>query len=90
MFKIRNPFKREIDKNSIGSNIPLNIPKPEMSKEQATTSQPKEREESRATEIEIIIAKIDALKFQYEVLNEKINNIEKMVKEIYEMARSSS
>jgi len=36
-----------------------------------------------------LIAKIDALKFQYEALNEKISNIEKMVKEIYELAKSS-
>jgi len=90
MFRIKNPFKRESDKTSIVSNIPLNIPRPEMTTEQPAISQPKEREESRATEIEILIAKIDALKFQYEVLNEKISNIEKMVKEIYEMAKSSS
>jgi len=90
MFGIKNPFKRERDKTSVGSNIPLNIPKPEMTTEQPATSQPKELEGSRTSEVEILIAKVDALKFQYEVLNEKISNIEKMVKEIYEMAKSSS
>jgi molecular chaperone GrpE (heat shock protein) len=48
-----------------------------------------EKREEKKPEIEVLLAKIDALRFQYEALNEKISNIEKMVKEIYEIAKAS-
>jgi predicted nuclease with TOPRIM domain len=91
MFGIKNLFKRE-EKASL-TNLQtlsqiqeqynnIHIPK--------NQEQPKETQENKKTEIEILIAKIDALKFQYEALSEKISNMEKMLKEIYEIAKSSS
>jgi hypothetical protein len=91
MFGIKNLFKKEEKENV--SNLPL----PSSVQQQETkinVEQPKEEskevQENRKTEIEILIAKIDALKFQYEALSEKISNMEKMLKEIYEIAKSSS
>jgi vacuolar-type H+-ATPase subunit I/STV1 len=91
MFGIKNLFKRE-EKASL-----TNLQTPPQIKEQDNSihipknqEQPKEVQENKKTEIEILIAKIDALKFQYEALSEKISNMEKMLKEIYEIAKSSS
>ena len=91
MFGIKNPFKKE-EKENIS-----NLPFPSSVQQQETKinveqpkEEPKEVQENKKTEIEILIAKIDALKFQYEALSEKISNMEKMLKEIYEIAKSSS
>ncbi len=90
MFKIGNPFKKE-KKDNI--EVPASL-LPEIqgeAKDEAVGKIPEITvQNEKKVEIEVLIAKIDALKFQYEALNEKINNIEKMVKEIYEMAKSSS
>ena len=91
MFGIKNPFKKE-EKANANNLQPLpqaqdqynDIDIPKIQEE------PKKIQENKETEIEILIAKIDALKFQYEALSEKINNMEKMLKEIYEIAKSSS
>ncbi len=86
MFGIKNPFKREVKT----SDVPEIFKPVELGmREEASHIEPKEKEE-RKNEFEVLIAKIDALKFQYEAVNEKISNIEKMVREIYEMAKSSS
>jgi hypothetical protein len=91
MFGIKNLFKR---KEKVGI---ANLQTPSQIQEQYNNinipknqEQPKEVQENKKSEIEILIAKIDALKFQYEVLSEKISNMEKMLKEIYEIAKSSS
>jgi len=90
MFRIKNPFKKEENRSKAISDIPSNIAKSERSMEQTAVLQQEKVEESRAPEIEVLIAKIEALKFQYEALSEKVGNIEKMVREIYEMAKASS
>jgi len=91
MFGIKNLFKRKEKVGIANLQTPpqiqeqynnINIPK--------NQEQPKEVQENKKSEIEILIAKMDALKFQYEVLSEKISNMEKMLKEIYEIAKSSS
>jgi len=91
MFGIKNLFKR---KEKVGI---ANLQTPSQIQEQYNNinipknqEQPKEVQENKKSEIEILIAKIDALKFQYEVLSEKISNMEKMLKEIYDIAKSSS
>ena len=82
MFRIKNPFKKE-------ENVNLNIPTTPLPSAEQKVSQPKELED-RKVDFEVLVAKIDALKFQYEALNEKVSNIERMVKEIYEIAKSTS
>ncbi len=81
MFGIKNPFKKEKK-----AELPKEIENPLT---QIPEAQKTETKEEKKPELEVLIAKIDALKFQYEALNEKISNIEKMLKEIYEMAKSS-
>jgi DNA mismatch repair ATPase MutS len=83
MFGIKNPFKKEKKEA-----LPLTQPLP--AKQESVKVEETSPQESKKTEIEVLLAKIDALKFQYEALNEKINNIEKMVKEIYQLAKESS
>jgi hypothetical protein len=86
MLGIKNPFKKEKKDILPLTQEPLQTSiKQEIVKAEEALSQ-----ESKKTEIEVLLAKIDALKFQYEALNEKINNIEKMIKEIYQMAKESS
>ncbi len=41
-----------------------------------------------SSKIELLIAKVESLKLLYETLKEKVDNIEKMTKEIYEMAKN--
>jgi hypothetical protein len=87
MLGIKNPFKKE--KKEVDIPLPPQPPPPAEVKEESVKFEPP-IQETKIKEIEVLNAKIDALKFQYEALNEKINNIEKMVREIYEMAKSSS
>jgi hypothetical protein len=86
MLGIKNPFKKE--KKEVDIPLPSQQPPPAEVKEESIKVEP--APETKIKEIDVLNAKIDALKFQYEALNEKINNIEKMVREIYEMAKSSS
>jgi len=44
--------------------------------------------EAVKAKIDLIATHIDSLKVQYTVLNERLENLEKMVKEIYQMAKS--
>ncbi|MCS7094106.1 MAG: hypothetical protein RMJ18_02910 [Candidatus Aenigmarchaeota archaeon] len=59
-------------------NIP---PPPPVMKEE-----PKDRGE--VEKIDLVIDKINNLKLDYEILKEKVEKIEKMVEEIYNMAKS--
>jgi hypothetical protein len=91
MFGIKNPFKKEEKANISYSPLTSSAQEGETKiNVEQQKEEPKVTQESRKTEIEILIAKIDALKFQYEALSEKISNMEKMLKEIYEIAKSSS
>ena len=91
MFGIKNPFKKEEKVNISNSPLPSSVQESETKiNVEQQREEPKGTQENKKAEIEILIAKIDALKFQYEALSEKINNMEKMLKEIYEMAKSSS
>jgi hypothetical protein len=86
MFGIKNPFKKE--KKEVDIPLLPQQPLPTEVKEESVKVEP--IPETKIKEIEVLNAKIDALKFQYEALNEKINNIEKMVREIYQLAKESS
>ncbi len=44
--------------------------------------------ETLKAKMDLILAQLDSLATQYQVLNEKINLIEKMLKELYSMAKS--
>ena len=44
--------------------------------------------ENLRTKMELILSQIDTLKAKNDTMNEKIEQIEKMVKEIYEIAKS--
>lgn len=38
--------------------------------------------------LELVLARIDSLRLQYETLSERLTNIERMLKEMYEMSKS--
>lgn len=38
--------------------------------------------------VDLMLSQVDGLKIEYEALNQRIQNIERMVKEIYQMAKS--
>lgn len=60
----------------------LNLPKPTESLEI-----PKDKESESKEETELLLNKIKSLQLSFEMLNEKIDRIEKMIKEIYELAK---
>jgi len=64
--------------------LPLS-PEPTLPKTEATESVTIEAVKAK---IDLIATHIDGLKAQYAVLNERLENLEKMVKEIYQMAKS--
>ncbi len=39
--------------------------------------------------MDLVLTQMDSLRVQYETMNERISNIEKMLKELYDMAKSS-
>ena len=45
-------------------------------------------EDNTRTKIDLMLAQIDGLKLEYETINQRIQNIERMVKELYGMAKS--
>jgi rubrerythrin len=65
--------------------IVLPPPEPVPTKPEATESATIEAVKAK---IDLIATHIDGLKAQYALLNERLENLEKMVKEIYQMAKS--
>jgi len=43
---------------------------------------------SEEPKLDLLMAKVESLKLQYEAMKEKLENIERMVKELYQMAKS--
>ena len=62
---------------------PVDIPLPrvDVSVETATSDNLKAK-------VELMITEVDSMKYQFSALNERIQNIERMVKEIWDMAKS--
>ena len=63
--------------------LPEEMPFSALEMDQETTTI-----ENLKAKIDLIATHFDTLKTQYEVLNEKISAIEKMVKEMYRMSKS--
>jgi len=88
MFGIKNPFKKEKTENVVKTPS-IEQPLPSITEiSQQSAAGPEKLKESN--EVEVLIAKIDTLKFQYEALKGKIEKIEKMIEEIYQIAKRSS
>jgi len=79
-----NIFKRKKEKELTLPKEPglAEKPLPEPVLEKPSTK------EDVKPQLDLILARIDNLKIQYDALNERLNSIEKMIKEIYEMAKS--
>lgn len=58
----------------------LKLPKPEITAESATVGNIK-------TKMDLVLTQLDSLKTQYEAMNERIITIEKILKELYNMAK---
>lgn len=57
------------------------IPPKEITAEMATAENVKAR-------MDLVLAQMDSLRMQYEAMNERIVAIERMIKELYDMAKS--
>lgn len=44
--------------------------------------------ENLKAKVDLMLAQIDSLKIEYEAINQRIQNIERMVRELYAMAKS--
>ncbi len=44
--------------------------------------------ENLKAKVDLMLTQIDSLKFEYEAINQRIQNIERMVRELYAMAKS--
>ncbi len=61
---------------------PTDMPKVEITPETATIDNVKAK-------MELVLTELDSLKIQYNVMNQRVMSMERMVKEIYDMAKSS-
>jgi len=60
---------------------PAMLPKIDVTVETATADNLKAK-------MDLLITEMDSMKFQYSALNERLQNIERMLREIYQMAKS--
>ena len=81
--KLAGVFRRK-KKEDLLTPLPPLPPSPtrEFSAESVTTENVKAR-------MDLVLTQMDSLRVQYETLNEKITSIEKMLKELYALAKSS-
>lgn len=84
MLKKKKAEKSDVTTKTELTNIPSNIV-PSIEQTNISNLEPKNVEEDR---IKVLEAKIESLKVNQEIMAEKIDRIEKMVKEIYDMAKS--
>lgn len=64
-----------------------NYPQLQTTYQQQYTQPPIDSENLRA-KVDLMLSQIDSLKIEYEALNQRIQNIERMIREIYAMAKS--
>ncbi|MEM5808148.1 MAG: hypothetical protein QW818_03385 [Candidatus Aenigmatarchaeota archaeon] len=69
-------------KNPPSAYPTINLPSP--------TSQPTldSTNENLKAKVDLMLTQIDSLKIEYEAINQRIQNIERMVRELYAMAKS--
>lgn len=82
--KLTGIFKRK-KKDDILKDLPPLPPlttKTDITSESATVGNVKAR-------MDLVLTQMDSLRVQYETMSERLANIEKMIKELYEMAKSS-
>jgi hypothetical protein len=75
IFKIFGKKKQE------EATQPINLSLPPVTTETATI-------ENVKAKIDLILSKLDSIKTEQETLNERINGIERILKELYTMAKS--
>ncbi len=83
-------FKKKKSVDEILKEVPKGLPSVPSTEgnnfgttsESATTANVKAR-------MDLVLTQMDSLRVQYESVNERLINIEKMLKELYDMAKSS-
>ncbi|TAL47940.1 hypothetical protein EPN87_01800 [archaeon] len=60
---------------------PIEVPKVEVTTETATVDNLKAK-------VDLMVTEMDSMKYQFSALNERLQNIERMVREIWQMAKS--
>lgn len=71
--RIKERFKRKKEEPVV--EVPTGLVKPEVSLEPVTI-------ENVKVKMELVLTQLDSLRIQYETLNERIKNIERLVTEI--------
>jgi hypothetical protein len=82
--RFKNPFSKK--KKEILHELPELPPTP-SAVSPITHGAP--TEENVRAKMDLLIAQIDSLRIQYETINERVTQIEKMVKELLDMAHRS-
>lgn len=68
---------------------PLNYPTPYTPSANQPSAYPTDvSSENLKAKVDLMLTQIDSLKIEYEAINQRIQNIERMVREIYAMAKS--
>jgi hypothetical protein len=78
--KIKGIFRRKKEE-PLPELEKLKLPKPEITTETATI-------ENVKAKMDLVLTQLDSLRTQYEAMNERVITIEKMLKELYTMAKS--
>jgi len=79
--RILDRFRKKEEKKIELPSLP---PLPTETTTETKEEKPKESED----EVKLILTKIESLKLNIDILSEKIDKMEKMLKEIYDMAKS--
>ncbi len=83
--KITGIFSRKKRTEDLLKDLPPSpspLPVTSVTAETATAENVKAR-------MDLVLTQMDSLRVQYETMNERVSNIEKMLKELYDMAKSS-
>lgn len=87
--RIAGLFRRK--KKPLDDDILKNLPRPPAAAAgmpRSITGEAVAAENVRAR-MDLVLTQMDSLRVQYETLNERLASVEKMIKELYDMAKSS-
>ncbi|MEM5815540.1 MAG: hypothetical protein QXL14_00630 [Candidatus Aenigmatarchaeota archaeon] len=93
MFDFLKPKKSEKESYPLQSSSQTSQPLFQESQQSNKSTENNEtvfdnKQNKESNEFKLLIDKIESLRLGYELLNEKLERIEKMIKEIYDLAKS--
>jgi len=93
MFEFLKPKKNIKESYSTQSSLQASQPTFQESSQLTKTTEVTDtifniKQNKESDEFKLIVDKIESLRLEYELLNEKLERIERMIKEIYDLAKS--